>query len=209
MFNYEKAFWDKVAGAIDEGWRISTPTGPTGAPQVPISAVDHYVYAYDTLRDWTSCAGLSKTECDRMEAHLRDAPQQVRDDVQATATTAVREAADANAVFDGEQATQALLATLAAIALSQTYQLAKQRWSPGRSQHLIYVVYRCRDGHQVGRPVAVVADGKRLLEPDHLASLIDQVIKQDTATGETSVQRMLMQHGGAILASQGGVRRAH
>lgn len=196
---HEKAFWESLHRSIDPGWRTTIPTNADGSPTVPLSEIDHYLYAYDSNKDWIVSAGLSRAEAVAMAAHLAKVPQHIQAEVPDAAAGAIKEAADAGAAHDSELSRRAMLGTLGAITLTQTFHTTESKWTPGMSLHFVYVLYRCADGSHICRPASVGSPEKRMLEPDHLTALIDQLVAMDTSGGDGMVQRQIKASGGAML----------
>jgi hypothetical protein len=202
----EATFWKSLAEGLNPGWQVDMRSGPHGLPDIQLSEIDNYVYAFDTGAGWLASGGMSSAEVQRAAAASNAAPLEIRSAAPNVAAQCISDAADAGSSFDSQLAREALSLTLVAITQTQTFVAAHETRAPGQRFHWVYVVYRMRDGSRVGRPACVGAQVQGLFDPEALPDLITRIVAIDTAPGSTSsVSQMLRRYGGAVLEK--GLRR--
>lgn len=198
MTCHEKAFWSTLASSLTEGWDLQMAFSESGAPAFPLSDVDQFLYVVDTQNAWRAAAGITRDKVLEMASIVRAMPAQLKAGVPAVAAEAIAQASSNWAT--GAQSVDAAKAALAAFTVTQTHQQLSAFYKPGTTIHMIYMVYHCRDGQLIGRPIGAVGHEGGLMPDRHLRGYIGQAISADTSPGDTSVQQMLRAHGGPMLA---------
>lgn len=197
MTNHEQAFWNSLASSLASSWDIKMAFQRNGAPTFSTSEVDQFIYAVDVETGWRRAAGLSGEQVRLMEGIVRRMPEQIQRSVQSAAASAIVQAADPGAPI--EDLAEQIKAVLAAFTLTNTFLQLQARFRPGSSVHMIYMIYKCRDGHLIGRPVGAIGAGTGLMSTSDLDSYVAQAVQADTTAGTSSVQQMLQAHGGPKL----------
>jgi hypothetical protein len=194
--SHERSLFQLIASATSPDWNVHlTDHMQPGA--MNLGEHSARIYAVDVRTGWIGAGCMAPNSMLIAAQHLKE--RSIRGGkLQDEACQWVKTLSAADAISNNPDIEKCLTVVAAALTDTTTFNLAK---SQGIAGHWIYMIYNCRDGSHVSRPVFARSSqvGGAFIEPDVLNSVIARVISQDHSP-TSSVAKQLTLGGGTEVA---------
>lgn len=195
----EKNFWEQFANNSNPDWNVKLAQHlELGGSS--LSEHDVYVYAVDTSTGWIGAGAMTSANMQFMHDRIHAEPN-MKKTVMDTAGIVILKNGQDSPEAGSEKAQECILAATSALTLTGTFETASRN---GLAGHWLYITYKMNDGSFLGRPVYFHQPESGFAPMSIIKNILEQVIKQDTTNENTSVNKMMVRSGGAILAPEYG-----